>query len=188
NHRTELARTQFSRFVVTLTDGTLVSYARDEDNMIGPFRATVARPGREPIWWDVQPAEDGFVHPEEPQLLLIPAENEDENPSYRHVDYEGTFLQALAELNLNPIFLADSRGITGDVLEPTDDGDRDRHIRRRNSEEARRGADVEDAVELVGRYLTRLAFAGTQAGSSKVDSVYLNVTQAISEYGEGQHQ
>lgn len=186
-HRTELARTRFSRFVVTLTDGTLVSYARDEGDTIGPFRATVVRPGREPLQWDVKPGEDGRVAPEEPQLVLISPEVEGEAPVVQQVDHEGSFLRALDELKLNPIFLADSRGITGDVIEPTPD--REEEIRRgprRRREDLRRAADVEEAVELVSRYLTRLALAGTQAGSSRVDSVYLNVTQAINEYGEGQ--
>jgi energy-coupling factor transporter ATP-binding protein EcfA2 len=188
NHRTELARTEFTRFVVTLTDGTFVSYAREEEPSIGPLRATLARPGREPVVWDVKPSEDGIVRPEDPQLILINGEGETEAPMFRQIDHEGAFHAALRDLNLNPIFLADSRGITGDVIDPADREQELRHMRRRRwGEESRRSADVEDAIELVARYLTGVAVAGAQAGSSRVDTVYLNVAKAISEHGQRQH-
>jgi len=169
---------------VTLTDGTKISYVRDDDNSIGPYVATIARPGRETVNWSVQPDDDGAVRAEDPQMMMW--HDESDHPIYQHVHQEGDFHNALVELNLNPIFLADSRGIRGDVLEGRESREEEIHrvSRMQGEEDVRRAADVEDAVQLVRQYLTRLAIAGAQAGSSKVDSVYLTVTKVISEHGE----
>jgi len=187
-HRTELARTRFHRFAVTLTDGSLVSYVRREGSLSGSFLASVARTGRETVRWEVQPNEEGAVRSPENQLVLLDdADERGEGAVYRTVNEEKEFLAALGSLNLNPIFLADSRGIVGDSIARENPRQEDLLRTRdwRHAEELRRSLDIEDAIDLVRRYLTGLAFEGAQAGSSKVDSVYLNVAKAISEHAEG---
>jgi hypothetical protein len=43
----------------------------------------------------------------------------------------------------------------------------------------RREVDIDEALDRVRLYLSQLAFAGTQAGSLRVDTVYVNVASAI---------
>jgi hypothetical protein len=47
---------------------------------------------------------------------------------------------------------------------------------------ARRDLDVTAALDLVRRYLSQLALSGTQAGSQRVDTVYVNVAKAIIQH------
>lgn len=182
-HRSYLARTPFRRFVVRLTDGSIVSYARDDEDLVGPFAATVLRPGQEPTQWNVQPDDDGFVRSTDPQLVLM--EDDDGNRIVREQDYEEQFHRALSSLRVNPIFLGDSRGITGDVIDQDLQYDEERRRDEwRARDEMRRAIDVEHAVNLVREYLGSVAFAGAQAGSARVDNVYLSVAEAISEHPE----
>jgi energy-coupling factor transporter ATP-binding protein EcfA2 len=183
-HRTHIAKTAFQRFVVKLTDGSFVSYSRDEEDLIGSCTAVVSRPGSQAIKWSVQPDEDGYVRAQEPQLVVW--EDDHGVPHYRQDHQEEEFHRALIALDLNPIFLGDSRGITGDVIDKSKRSEEEarRGPTWRQRDEMRRAIDVEEAVELVRQYLASVAFAGAQAGSSKVDSVYLNVTKAIREHLE----
>ena len=181
-HRTELARTEFQRFAVTLTDGTILSYARDDGRLTGGFLAKVARPGHELVAWDVTPNEEGAVKKQQPQVVISPDPAQLGSVYVEHETDEARFLAALHGANLNPIFLADSRGIVGDMLEPADRREAELQTRWSRQEEARRVTELEDAIDLVRRYLAGVVFAGAQEGSSKVDSVYLNVTRAISEH------
>jgi energy-coupling factor transporter ATP-binding protein EcfA2 len=187
-HRTEISRTQFRRFSVTLTDGSLISYARDEGQTVGPCTALISRPGGEPVRWQIKPNKEGAVKAVDQQLVML--DEPDEVGIYRSVSETEQFLRALAGLRLNPIFLGDYRGIVGDMIDR--DRNRDKVLARvqgnRHGEELRRVVELEEAIELVRDYLSRVAFAGTQAGASKVDTVYLNVARAIIEHpdeGEG---
>lgn len=113
-----------------------------------------------------------------------------------HESKDDQFVNALDVLGMNPVFLEDSRAITSDVLDP-DEAKRARATGRAAraarvaqargldaDEESlrRREVDIEEALERVRLYLSQLAFAGTQAGSARVDTVYVNVAGAIIEH------
>ena len=167
-HRTELARTEFQRFAVTLTDGTILSYARDDERLTGNFLAMVARPGQEPVAWDVTPNEEGAVKKQQPQVVIS---DDPDQPGLVYVEREtdeARFLAALHGVSLNPIFLADSRGIVGDMLEP--DGHREAELQRARwsrQEEARRVTELEGAIDLVRRYCGRCCFRRSAGGVSE---------------------
>jgi energy-coupling factor transporter ATP-binding protein EcfA2 len=193
-HRNALLRTRFGRFAVCLTDGTTISYTRSDGRIEGPYRAMLQTRGdQDPITWDFAGGErhrqltwssarqvvisSGFVDFDDAALL-----------GYEDADDEQRFLGALARLGLNPVFLGDSRAVTADILD-RDDGAR-RTARDtllhggRPSElddlvHRQRDLDVTASLELVRRYLSQLGLSGTQAGSQRVDSVYVNVAKAI---------
>jgi hypothetical protein len=187
---------RFQELKVTLSDFSYVRYHRSDTNDAGGYTAEV-RLGRrgqqvEAAFWTEQehatPTEE-FEH-----VLRLRAKDEeefrrwaDESPRAATArDFaQHLFAQALDELGVNPIFLEDSRVITGDALEPIPSAaqvrprprerrlDPDEEIRRR------REIDVEEALNRVRIYLSQLAFAGTQAGSARVDNVYQNVAAAV---------
>lgn len=172
-HMSAIARTQFHRFEVRLNDGTIISYSRENDIAIGPCTAAVSRPNQDAVVWRMRPNDDGWVSPPEQLNMWEEGPEGELHPRAELLQ----FLAALGSLGLNPVFLGDARSITSDVI---DDDTPDRNPRV--SAETRRALDVDEAVERARRYLTQLAFSGTQAGTSRVDSVYLNVAAAISKH------
>ena len=104
-------------------------------------------------------------------------------------DPEVEFLGALGSLGLNPAFLGDSREITADVLDTDDPRARSAGARAGRppadvEEVARlaRDLDIDDALVRVRQDLSQLALAGTEAGSQRVDTVYLNVARLITQH------
>lgn len=188
-HRSSLLGTQFQRLDVELIDGSRVSYVRPNGEMSGGFRAEVQVREDEPVEWDFKlNRQKDTEAPTVGSLVSIfePGAGEESSPEQR-------FLEALSSLEINPVLLGDSRSVTADVLE-------DEMVRGRAKVEemlARRGrglfdveealsawriGDVEDALERARAYLSQLVFAGTRAGSQRVDSVYVNVASAIVEH------
>jgi hypothetical protein len=100
---------------------------------------------------------------------------------YEPEDYSN-FLAALGALDMNPVLLADSRRITSDVVDDDDDEQTPPSRKARTDDEQTRARDVLLAIARARRYLGQVAFAGTQLGSSRVESVYLGVAEAISEH------
>lgn len=193
-HRTTVLNTRFARLAVRFTDGTLIAYSRSEDQLSGPFRAEIhlAGDGTDPITWNYSADDQRASVYLEDDLARWPTEATIRSAGsitlFREDD-ETRFLRTLDELALNPVLLSDSRAITADVL--PDNG----AITRRARDRARRGLDPDDealrerrdidvvsALERVRTYLSQLAFAGTQAGSQRVDTVYLNVAAAIVQH------
>jgi energy-coupling factor transporter ATP-binding protein EcfA2 len=193
-HRTTVLNTRFARLAVRFTDGTLIAYSRSEDQLSGPFRAEIhlAGDGTDPITWNYSADDQRTSVYLEDDLARWPTEatlRSAGSITLFREDDETRFLRTLDELALNPVLLSDSRAITADVL--PDNG----AITRRARDRARRGLDPDDealrerrdidvvsALERVRTYLSQLAFAGTQAGSQRVDTVYLNVAAAIVQH------
>lgn len=183
-HRTALSKTRFARLEVLFTNGILISYSRPDGDLSGRLKAELNLPGAEPIVWDYAPGErrsPQYIREDYPRGTVIRG-----GTVALFEDHEETrFLAALEELGLNPVFLGDSRAITSDVLPEDDATSRRRERARRGLDpddeglRERRDIDVVNALERVRTYLSQLAFAGTQVGSQRVDSVYLNVSAAI---------
>lgn len=179
-HRSALGRTRFRSFEVKLTDRSAIAYVRPaEKPPFGPCIASIRRPGLEPVTWEMMTEDDGRV-PALNQQLRVFSEDELRMETLRPEPY-ASFLNGLQALDLNPVLLGDSRRITSDVVEEeSEESQRGRESRQ--SEDLRRAHDVMSAIERARRYLGQVAFAGTQAGSSRVESVYLGVTTAISQH------
>ncbi len=197
-HRTALFNARFERLDVRLTDRTRISYIRPDGEIAGPYRAELERPGGEGlIAWDYSAEEPfGRRYPPEEHITWPSTRpgliGSTVMVNYAEPDPSERFLEGLADLQLNPVLLGDSRAITADVLE--DDPTPGRKSRDALRARARRGLDVEelvaqlrdvdvdDALLRVRGYLSQLAFTGAQAGSQRVDSVYLNVADAIVQH------
>ena len=186
-HRTALINTRFERLDIFLSDSTKISYYREPGELAGPYDVELKRPGEDAILWHFRPGEKRQLLFENQwtaftehsgQRIIGEAE---ENSSER-------FLNALRSLSLNPVFLGDSRAITADTLEADERGLREVPRTGRRAMELEeivrrtRELDIDNALDLVRNYLSRLAFAGTQAGSQRVDTVYLNVSRAIIQH------
>jgi energy-coupling factor transporter ATP-binding protein EcfA2 len=177
-HRTALFRTPFRRLEIFLRDSTRISYSRNMDNPVGRFNAEIVLPTRrKPITWDYK---DTAGFPDwRPHAGGI---GEITYSLFESNDQEKQFLQVLQELAVNPVFLGDSRAITGDALKR---GDRAGNVTMRPDSDVDdllrevRDLDVRSALLRVSRYLSQLTFAGAQEGSQRVDSVYVNVLGAI---------
>jgi energy-coupling factor transporter ATP-binding protein EcfA2 len=188
-HRTTLLRTRFERLDIYLSDGTHISYSRKPGEFEGPYDAALERPkSKDPaILWHYVP--NGQRH----QMLVggqwkLVVDAEGRYVAGDESDPATTFLDALAGTGLNPVFLGDSRAITADMLDSDDVGVRDAIRTGRRAMELEeivrqtRDLDIENALQLVRQYLSQLAFAGTQAGSQRVDTVYLNVSRLIIQH------
>ena len=187
-HRTALINTRFQRLDIFLSDSTQISYHREPGELAGPYHATLKRPDEDAILWHFRPGEKrqllfenqwtAFTEQAGQRIFIGGAE---EDPSEQ-------FLNALRGLSLNPVFLGDSRAITADTLETDERGLREvpragrRALELEEIVRRTRELDIENALDLVRNYLSRLAFAGTQAGSQRVDTVYLNVSRAIIQH------
>jgi energy-coupling factor transporter ATP-binding protein EcfA2 len=180
-HRRRLLNTRFTRFAVNLTDGTTIAYERSEDDGQGPVTARLERPGAEPVAWTYSGGEKPtYLRADESEEMYLSGAKSGPNS-------ENQFIAGLEALNINPVFLSDARAITADVL---DDGVLSVEARRRRAASAerqqsladRRVADVEDALQRVRLYLSQLVFSGAQAGSQRVDNVYVNVASAIVQH------
>jgi energy-coupling factor transporter ATP-binding protein EcfA2 len=208
-HRSALRRMRFREFLVRLTDSSYVRYLRDGQEDRGGFTAEVRiGPHSEPIkeqfflrdqlsfskeqleryvtyhttgLGDVDPGQVSWdMTTLEAQYALLGKSE------------PNLFLGGLRELGVNPVFLEDSRVITSDVLDESDArrmrARRAAQIARKRDPEAdddslrRREIDVEEALERVRVYLSQLAFIGTQAGSLRVDNVYVSVAAAIIQH------
>lgn len=209
-HRTAMQRVRFREFAVFLTDGSFVRYGRGEEEDVGPLLAEVrvgdsGDPARCEFGGDRE-KELPFVVDAQTSLPVdeLPA-SADMSEVWRFARENLTlysrferdrdrFLTGLRALDINPVFLEDNRAITSDVLD-ADDTKRLRASRRARAIRAgssraeledetsrRREVDIEEALERVRIYLSQLAFAGTQAGSARVDTVYVNVAGAIIEH------
>jgi hypothetical protein len=206
-HRSALKRIRFRDFKVTLTDSSYVRYMRDESSARGGFTAE-ARVGKDgevvtSDYWreDKHPVQSEefervvYLQPHgtsakggDPQALTL-------EPGMQFWSLGETqhdaFIAALDAIGVNPVFLEDSRAITSDVLDQSDLR-RLRTVRRRSARERgvepdddtlrQREVDVEEALERVRLYLSQLAFTGTQAGSLRVDNVYVSVVAAIIQH------
>ncbi len=175
-HRTALFGIPFRRLEIVLTDGTRLTYERRDEHPVGPYRAEISSGGRrKAIVWDYQgPTSLAWSNIEMPIAQL----------SYgfgKRGDQEQRFLSELRALAINPVFLGDSRAITSDSLEREDVTKRliDRSTDVDEVLRAARDLDAQAALQRVSRYLSQLTFAGAQAGSQRVDSVYVNVVAAI---------
>lgn len=200
-HREALEGTRFASLLIRMTSGAEVRYLRSGEALSGGFRAEIDLPGGETrsegertVTWDYFP-EDEFRRRSVYGAESVEATYVTAKLFIDTLDAgRGRFLECLRALELNPVFLSDSRAITADVL---DGGERvtpaGRHASARRV--AQRGRlhpddplfdtrvhDVEDALTRVRAYLSQLAFAGTQAGTQRVDTVYLNVANAIIQH------
>jgi energy-coupling factor transporter ATP-binding protein EcfA2 len=211
-HRSALRRMRFREFSVLFTDGSRVRYSRNGDDDIGGFVAEVTLGGDAlPIKCEFWGEPKHTAHHFDPDQLTMtspePGAYITTEADWRRLALstqmylsgsdpeEEQFVHTLAGLRVNPIFLEDSRAITGDVLD-RDDAKRARAaFRARAAREARergtepdedtlprREVDIDEALERVRLYLSQLAFTGTQAGSFRVDTVYVNVAEAIIEH------
>jgi ABC-type ATPase involved in cell division len=205
-HRNALKRIRFREFRVTLTDSSYVLYTRDESSARGGFTAE-ARLGKNgegvatDYWRDDKHSAQReelermvYLQPgstaEHADLQDIPLHPELKLWSYGESQHD-VFIATLNAIGVNPVFLEDSRAITSDVLDQSDMR-RLRAVRRRSARERgaepeddaprRREVDVEEALERVRLYLSQLAFTGTQAGSLRVDNVYVSVAAAIIQH------
>jgi energy-coupling factor transporter ATP-binding protein EcfA2 len=185
-HRNALRRTRFALFEVRLTDGSVVRYTRESPGEPGAFSGdiSVATPHglveRSHIFFGPAPLD--FGDPDDPGTAL----------RWEHAtsQSENEFVEALADLGINPVFLRDSRVITSDVLEKEQTGDVVQRMilaqqggpqveRGEDPTRGQRERDVREALDRVRAYLSQLAFSGAQQGSMRVDTVYANVARAI---------
>jgi energy-coupling factor transporter ATP-binding protein EcfA2 len=205
-HRDALKRICFREFSVKLTDGSHVKYDRKGESDIGGFVAEISlAPDAEPIVCDFGKSSDDwrtlassrFAEGRDGETLSDAATLRMlQKSSTAHAEFiseRQAFLDGLAAIGLNPIFLEDSRAITGDVLD-REDSARAAAVQRARLRARARGADtdddstrrrdvdVEEALERVRLYLAQLTFAGTRAGSFRVDTVYVTVASAIIEH------
>ena len=191
NHRDALGRTRFARFEVHLSTGGYVEYIRDADSLEGPYTAVLARShdDPDPITWrypgpNIPSDEPYFVQMGEgsPSVFMTSgvtyALSTGENDRVR-------FLEGLGNLGISPVFLGDSRAIISDMLPGADEATRRVAQRTRRIPDPdellrrTRDVDVEEALSLVRNYLSQLTLAGTQAGSQRADTVYVNVANTI---------
>jgi hypothetical protein len=200
-HRSALRRIRFREFKVILTDSSYIRYVRDGSGSRGGFTAE-ARIGKNgevvtrDYWRDDKPSvqreelerivyvQSESTHGQLDPVALTEFWAQGETP-------HDVFIAALDAIGINPVFLEDSRAITSDVLDQSDlkrlRAIRIRSARQRGAEPdddavRRREVDVEEALERVRLYLSQLAFTGTQAGSLRVDNVYVNVAAAIIQH------
>jgi energy-coupling factor transporter ATP-binding protein EcfA2 len=201
-HRLALAETRFQSLVIRLTDGTEIRYLRGSDPG-GAFRAELDPPAwthdGEPaskVAWDFYPEDDPrrLAYTTTPTITqsftpLGQGFSEEQFVLGAYVTPEQEFHERLAALQLNPVFLSDARAIRADILDP-DESNLARHqaaLRRaaragRVASQRPRQHDVVDALDRLRGYLSQLAFAGTQAGAQRVDTVYLDVARAIVQH------
>jgi energy-coupling factor transporter ATP-binding protein EcfA2 len=188
-HRSALFATPFLALDITLSDGTRISYRRDRDSPVGPYVAEVDRPswGKAISWHYDDAAYRGLRTTYGGRIYMQTGTQmtfEGSNPEgfVLEEDDEARFLRALRELAIVPVFLGDSRAIVSDALDRDDLRAIEDQQRARTIDDlvrATRNVDVRDALDRVRRYLSQLAFTGTQEGSQRVDTVYLNVATAI---------
>src|SRR5215211_4135991 len=184
-HRNALFRTVFDHFDIRFFDGTRVTYSRLQEVPGRALRGEVEIAGRPIVGWE---------WPKETQPTVGLSESgeavsEWESAFDSRNDPERNFIEALEELRVRPVFLGDSRAITADALD-----EQTRRGRMRVEEVMRpargnldleealsawRVGDVEDALARARQYLSQLVFAGTQEGSQRVDSIYVNVASVI---------
>ncbi len=167
-HRTALARIRFREFKVTLANDGYVRYWRDSPNEAGSFNAAVSLAGGEPVTHTFKGEKDPGT--DRVHVWTVPTQM---------TESEQEFHDALAALAIAPVFLDDTRSIIGDVMRGEDEeswtGPDPAVVEAGN----RREVDVNQALSRVRRHLSQLAFFGTQAGSARVDTVYINVAGAI---------
>jgi energy-coupling factor transporter ATP-binding protein EcfA2 len=200
-HRTALLRTRFAYFVVRLTIGVTVGYVRAETELAGPFTAILQREslnddGPEVIAsWRYTgepgaPAYQQAVVSAGQRYLELGAEGQFSYVGeHSYESDEDRFLRGLNDLAVNPVFLGDSRAIIGDVLSDDDvrQASRIDLLRRRAPDvdeilRRTRDHDVDQALAMVRSYLSQLALIGTQVGSQRVDTIYLNVASTIVQH------
>lgn len=174
-HRTALGQLRFRSFVVEFANGDTVEYTRP-DASEGPFAATVGIGGSSYSWsW----------RPDEPPGYEIDTRTGGLRAASVRTE-EAAFLEALASLGVNPVFLTDSRVLISDLVEPSVTEERlyypaaspgaryvDQIVRRE------RDADLSDALRRVHEYLRRAVLTGTRLGSERADTVYASVAEAI---------
>jgi energy-coupling factor transporter ATP-binding protein EcfA2 len=174
-HRNALAQIRFQSFVIQFLNGDVIEYARP-DASAGPFKASVDRSGDRSSW---------AYHPDEPTSYELDSRTREPRPARPHSD-EAAFLTALANLQVNPVFLTDTRVLTSDLVQA--DGDDERYYYRARMPsgayvdqlvQRERDTDLRDALSRVHDYLRRVVFTGTQLGSERADTVYASVAEAI---------
>jgi energy-coupling factor transporter ATP-binding protein EcfA2 len=196
-HRKAIEATRFEKLVIRLTNGVEIRYVRTHnETLVGAFRAEIATPDPgDSEGYEVVVSWDYFPEGDPRQLRTVAGYAEWTTTISGQLvlgtDPGGPFLAALQELRLNPVFLSDSRAITADVLDGAERSAAARQAQLRRGrvsaaddplQERRRYLDVEDALQRVRTYLSQLVFTGTQAGSQRVDTVYVNVATAIIQH------
>ena len=158
-HRNAVARIRFKSFRVTYVGGDWIEYRRSK-RADGPYTVLALLKGESHKW------------------QFVPTERD---PDPKRLELEARTLNAL---DINPVFLNDSRAFLSDLVEPPERAD-DRFIgggRRVRVDEViaqRRNADLTAALNRVNQYITSLVLEGAQRGSERVDIVYVNVVDAI---------
>lgn len=173
-HRAALGRVRFRSFVVEFVAGAVVSYTRPEAT-IGPFEAKVQAGSSAASWtW----RRDEPAYEVDPRTgVARPA---------RLMAGEHDFLAALEELQVNPVFLTDTRVLTSDIV--ASDPDEARYYYTASAPgptyvdalvRKERNVDLREALERVHDYLRRVVLTGAQLGAERADTVYASVTETI---------
>ena len=194
HHRQALRAIRFREFKVTMTDHSYVQYTRDGRDDRGGYTGEVKLGRRKPVVQEFWPKTAAALNRRELEAAVLAGQRKGE--SAHHLEQQlaeytqfalrfpgesppEPLAEALAELGVNPVFLEDSRIITGDTLDT-----RRVTTARSRAEQAARGRrpdpddelrrqreiDVAEALDRVRLYLSQLAFAGTQLGAVRVDN------------------
>lgn len=184
-HRNALSRTGFDNFEVIFVDGTRVTYSRQEDVPGRILRGEVAIVDQPVVGWEWPKEGQPTIGLSDSGEMVSEWESSFDSSD----DPEKNFIAALEALRVRPVFLGDSRAITSDALDEQNRRGRARveevmrparpNLDLEEALSAWRIGDVEDALARARQYLSQLVFAGTQEGSQRVDSIYVNVASVI---------
>ncbi len=167
-HAEAIGEIRFSSVEVAFSNGALLRYWRPADEVEGPFEAQLTLGGETYPWRRVDRESSEFRR-------------------RRQREVEDPFLGALQALAISPVFLPDSRALEADALseEMTDLRDEVRYYapaagqRADRLVRATREAELDAAISRADAYLDRVVFSGSRSGTTRIDTVYRDLVQAI---------
>jgi energy-coupling factor transporter ATP-binding protein EcfA2 len=179
DHRGYLARTPFRRLAVTLAGTTVVSVDRTTESLTGAYVIRVTKDNVVQVEAPIHVNEIGKVRGDQPSIEM--------------------YIRALSELNIDLYFLTDDRKGRSSFVDGSEPDDDDlalqtvyhRQIARAGrayiglEEQHRNEVTLERTIERFDAWIRNQALAGSTAGESNTNTVYVDIIKRIARPRKG---